>query len=158
MLASEQGSLEIVQELIRRGANVNLDDIVSSFSKQHNMRYPRLKCYHAVKNKLAIVFGTGWYDFHQAVIVSHKSVLLHSFAKGSNKDVWDVEKENPKFLYFSSVCLSIYQIFWLFWIYNFYFGSFNVFIISVVLVGISVCFGGLQFFSQMYDFIGVGGA
>uniref|UniRef100_A0A8C2G317 Kinase D-interacting substrate 220a n=1 Tax=Cyprinus carpio TaxID=7962 RepID=A0A8C2G317_CYPCA len=27
MLASEQGSLEIVQELIRRGANVNLDDI-----------------------------------------------------------------------------------------------------------------------------------
>uniref|UniRef100_A0A8C1K5J4 Kinase D-interacting substrate 220a n=1 Tax=Cyprinus carpio TaxID=7962 RepID=A0A8C1K5J4_CYPCA len=33
MLASEQGSLEIVQELIRRGANVNLDDIVSSSSK-----------------------------------------------------------------------------------------------------------------------------
>jgi len=28
MLASEQGSLEIVQELIRRGANVNLDDVV----------------------------------------------------------------------------------------------------------------------------------
>uniref|UniRef100_A0A6Q2X280 KAP NTPase domain-containing protein n=1 Tax=Esox lucius TaxID=8010 RepID=A0A6Q2X280_ESOLU len=27
MLASEQGSLEIVQELIRRGANVNLDDV-----------------------------------------------------------------------------------------------------------------------------------
>ncbi|ROL51866.1 Kinase D-interacting substrate of 220 kDa [Anabarilius grahami] len=29
MVASEQGSLEIVQELIRRGANVNLDDIDS---------------------------------------------------------------------------------------------------------------------------------
>lgn len=29
MLASEQGSIEIVQELIRRGANVNLDDVVS---------------------------------------------------------------------------------------------------------------------------------
>uniref|UniRef100_A0A4W6FW71 Kinase D-interacting substrate 220b n=1 Tax=Lates calcarifer TaxID=8187 RepID=A0A4W6FW71_LATCA len=28
MLAAEQGSLEIVQELIRRGANVNLDDVV----------------------------------------------------------------------------------------------------------------------------------
>lgn len=28
MLASEQGSLEIVQELIRRGADVNLDDVV----------------------------------------------------------------------------------------------------------------------------------
>lgn len=32
MLASEQGSLEIVQELIRRGASINLDDIVSSVS------------------------------------------------------------------------------------------------------------------------------
>lgn len=29
MLAAEQGSMEIVQELIRRGANVNLDDVVS---------------------------------------------------------------------------------------------------------------------------------
>lgn len=29
MLAAEQGSLEILQELIRRGANVNLDDVVS---------------------------------------------------------------------------------------------------------------------------------
>uniref|UniRef100_A0A4W6FY12 Kinase D-interacting substrate 220b n=1 Tax=Lates calcarifer TaxID=8187 RepID=A0A4W6FY12_LATCA len=29
MLAAEQGSLEIVQELIRRGANVNLDDVVT---------------------------------------------------------------------------------------------------------------------------------
>lgn len=28
MLAAEQGSIEIVQELIRRGANVNLDDVV----------------------------------------------------------------------------------------------------------------------------------
>lgn len=28
MVASEQGSIEIVQELIRRGANVNLDDVV----------------------------------------------------------------------------------------------------------------------------------
>ncbi|KAG5857292.1 hypothetical protein ANANG_G00017910 [Anguilla anguilla] len=27
MLAAEQGSLEIVQELIRRGANINLDDV-----------------------------------------------------------------------------------------------------------------------------------
>lgn len=30
MLAAEQGSLDIVQELIRRGANVNLDDVVSA--------------------------------------------------------------------------------------------------------------------------------
>ena len=29
MLAAEQGSLEIVQELVRRGADVNLDDVVS---------------------------------------------------------------------------------------------------------------------------------
>lgn len=29
MVAAEQGSLEIVQELLRRGANVNLDDVVS---------------------------------------------------------------------------------------------------------------------------------
>lgn len=29
MVAAEQGNLEIVQELIRRGANVNLDDVVS---------------------------------------------------------------------------------------------------------------------------------
>ncbi|KPP58365.1 hypothetical protein Z043_123819 [Scleropages formosus] len=28
MLAAEQGSVEIVQELVRRGANVNLDDVV----------------------------------------------------------------------------------------------------------------------------------
>lgn len=32
MLAAEQGSLEIVQELVRRGANVNLDDVVSQSS------------------------------------------------------------------------------------------------------------------------------
>lgn len=32
MLAAEQGSLEIVQELIRQGANVNLDDVVSRTS------------------------------------------------------------------------------------------------------------------------------
>lgn len=29
MVAAEQGNLEIVQELIRRGANVNFDDVVS---------------------------------------------------------------------------------------------------------------------------------
>lgn len=29
MVAAEQGNLEIAQELIRRGANVNLDDVVS---------------------------------------------------------------------------------------------------------------------------------
>ena len=29
MVSAEQGNLEIVQELIRRGANVNLDDVVS---------------------------------------------------------------------------------------------------------------------------------
>lgn len=33
MLAAEQGSLEIVQELIRRGANVNLDDVVRECSQ-----------------------------------------------------------------------------------------------------------------------------
>ena len=30
MVAAEQGHLEILQELIRRGANVNLDDVVST--------------------------------------------------------------------------------------------------------------------------------
>lgn len=30
MVAAEQGNLEITQELIRRGANVNLDDVVST--------------------------------------------------------------------------------------------------------------------------------
>lgn len=35
MLAAEQGSLEIVQELIRRGANVNLDDVVSEPNAAH---------------------------------------------------------------------------------------------------------------------------
>lgn len=34
MLAAEQGSLEILQELIRRGANVNLDDVVSLGTNQ----------------------------------------------------------------------------------------------------------------------------
>ena len=34
MLAAEQGSLEIVQELIRRGANVNLDDVVRKSNTQ----------------------------------------------------------------------------------------------------------------------------
>jgi len=29
MVASEQGNVEIVQELLKRGANVNLDDVVS---------------------------------------------------------------------------------------------------------------------------------
>lgn len=38
MLAAEQGSLEIVQELIRRGANVNLDDVVSETSALSPMR------------------------------------------------------------------------------------------------------------------------
>lgn len=33
MLAAEQGSLDIIQELIRRGANVNLDDVVSKSSR-----------------------------------------------------------------------------------------------------------------------------
>lgn len=32
MLAAEQGSVEIVQELIRRGANVELDDVVHAVS------------------------------------------------------------------------------------------------------------------------------
>lgn len=38
MLAAEQGSLEIIQELIRRGANVNLDDVVSKTSTQFGLR------------------------------------------------------------------------------------------------------------------------
>lgn len=37
MVAAEQGNLEIVQELIRRGANVNLDDIVSVQMRTHNI-------------------------------------------------------------------------------------------------------------------------
>lgn len=48
MLAAEQGSLEIVQELIRRGANVNLDDVVSETSALSPMRgkknSPILRC------------------------------------------------------------------------------------------------------------------
>lgn len=40
MLAAEQGSLEILQELIRRGANVNLDDVVSLGTNQS----PRFFC------------------------------------------------------------------------------------------------------------------
>lgn len=32
MVAAEQGNLDIVQELIRRGANVNLDDVVSIYT------------------------------------------------------------------------------------------------------------------------------
>lgn len=35
MVAAEQGNLEIVQELIRRGANVNLDDVVSTRAHAH---------------------------------------------------------------------------------------------------------------------------
>lgn len=37
MLAAEQGSLEILQELIRRGANVNLDDVVSLGTNQRTL-------------------------------------------------------------------------------------------------------------------------
>lgn len=35
MVAAEQGNLEIVQELIRRGANVNLDDVVRAHPYTH---------------------------------------------------------------------------------------------------------------------------
>lgn len=35
MVAAELGNLEIVQELIRRGANVNFDDVVSMHT--HNI-------------------------------------------------------------------------------------------------------------------------
>lgn len=38
MLAAEQGNLEIVQELVRRGANVNLDDVVSKSNTQSVLR------------------------------------------------------------------------------------------------------------------------
>lgn len=37
MVAAEQGNLDIVQELIRRGANVNLDDVVSIHIHKHNI-------------------------------------------------------------------------------------------------------------------------
>lgn len=39
MVAAEQGNLEIAQELIRRGANVNLDDVVSvhTHTRAHNL-------------------------------------------------------------------------------------------------------------------------
>ena len=37
MVAAEQGSLEIVQELIRRGANVNLDDVVSMHTHKRDL-------------------------------------------------------------------------------------------------------------------------
>ena len=35
MVASEQGNLEIVKELIRRGANANCDDVVSIHTHTH---------------------------------------------------------------------------------------------------------------------------
>lgn len=44
MLAAEQGSLEIVQELIRRGANVNLDDVVSK--RSHSVVLETLVMHH----------------------------------------------------------------------------------------------------------------
>lgn len=37
MVAAEQGNLEIVEELIRRGASVDLDDIVSCHANSRNM-------------------------------------------------------------------------------------------------------------------------
>lgn len=40
MLAAEQGSLDIVQELIRRGANVNLDDVVGRHTRTHTAPNP----------------------------------------------------------------------------------------------------------------------
>lgn len=39
MLAAEQGSVEIVQELIRRGANVNLDDVVHTVPYSTSVQY-----------------------------------------------------------------------------------------------------------------------
>lgn len=43
MVAAEQGNLEIVQELIRRGANVNLDDVVRAhpYTHTHTQNQPR---------------------------------------------------------------------------------------------------------------------
>ncbi len=76
----------------------------------------------------------------------------------TNKDVWDVEKEKSSFiLFYLFVCLSFNQIFIIESI-TFILVVFNVFIMPVVLFSISVCFGRLQFFSQMCDFIGVGRA
>lgn len=42
MVAAEQGNLEIAQELIRRGANVNLDDVVSAHahSRTQPLKWP----------------------------------------------------------------------------------------------------------------------
>lgn len=48
MLAAEQGSLEVLQELIRRGANVNLDDVVRQAPLTHH-HSPPLICFHGHK-------------------------------------------------------------------------------------------------------------
>lgn len=48
MLAAEQGSLEVLQELIRRGANVNLDDVVRQAPLTHH-HSPLLICFHGHK-------------------------------------------------------------------------------------------------------------
>lgn len=37
MVAAEQGNLEITQELIKRGANVNLDDVVSAQTRTRHL-------------------------------------------------------------------------------------------------------------------------
>lgn len=39
MVAAEQGNLEIAQELIKRGANVNLDDVVSAQTRTRRLSH-----------------------------------------------------------------------------------------------------------------------
>lgn len=50
MVAAEQGNLEIIQELIRRGANVNFDDVVSKHIhlKLSHMNTPAPPLVHAM--------------------------------------------------------------------------------------------------------------
>ena len=44
MVASEQGNIEIVKELIRRGTNVNLDDVVSIHTCTHTHMLTQTHC------------------------------------------------------------------------------------------------------------------
>uniref|UniRef100_A0A8C1K6S5 Kinase D-interacting substrate 220a n=1 Tax=Cyprinus carpio TaxID=7962 RepID=A0A8C1K6S5_CYPCA len=76
MLASEQGSLEIVQELIRRGANVNLDDIVSSSSKHT----------HPVTVRLLLWTG-GWSALMWAAYKGRLEVAHLLLEKGANPNI-----------------------------------------------------------------------
>lgn len=60
MVAAEQGNFEITQELIRRGANVNLDDVVSmqthkAFKGDRPLTHRYTRVIAQVKNNVGIL-------------------------------------------------------------------------------------------------------